>query len=174
MVQRRAARRIFHDFSHSTSASALVTRLELQRLETRKRVGKVSMMSETMQILIRAARRLFHNLSHSTVDKVSMMSKVMNYMVDIAPTPGILSAKQQNRKRSAAETSTSAIFQDKYTPQLFRPFCDPTVDLLSPEAQTVASLDAFKRKLEGHAVSARPHEHLFWPVFNILIPSDQL
>ena len=34
MVQGRAARRICHGFSHSPSASALITRLELQQVET--------------------------------------------------------------------------------------------------------------------------------------------
>ena len=46
MVQRRAARRIFYNFtfSHSTNVSALVTRLELQQLETRARVAEVSII----------------------------------------------------------------------------------------------------------------------------------
>ena len=61
IVQRRATRHIFHDFSHSTSASALITRLELQQLEAKRRA-----------------------------DKVSMTYKVRNNLVDIAPTPGTL------------------------------------------------------------------------------------
>ena len=98
MMQRRAARRIFHDFSHSTSDSALVTRLELLHLETRKRV-----------------------------DKVAIMYKVVNNLVDFCFYIGNSLAKQQNYYRSAAETP-STIFQDQCAPRLLLSFYDPTTD----------------------------------------------
>ena len=59
MVQGRAARRICHGFSHSPSASVLITRLELQQVETRRRVDKVSMVYKVVNYLFDIARELF-------------------------------------------------------------------------------------------------------------------
>ena len=98
MEQGRGARCIFNDFSHSMNASALVTRLELLHLETRKRV-----------------------------DKVAIMYKVVNDLVDFCSYIGNSLAKQQNYYRSTAETP-STIFQDQCTPRLLLPFYDPTTD----------------------------------------------
>ena len=100
MVQRTAAGHIFQDFSHSTCASVFVTRLELQQLETRRRV-----------------------------DKVSMMYKGVNNLVDIAFTPGTLQPSNSSTRGRQLKLQ------------------------VPPEAQTAASLNAFKSKLGGWAES---------------------
>ena len=89
-----------HDFSHSTSGYALITRLELQQLETRRRV-----------------------------DKVSMMYKGVNNLVDIAFTPGTLQPSNSSTRGRQLKLQ------------------------VPPEAQTAASLNAFKSKLGGWAES---------------------
>ena len=61
MVQRRLARRILHDFSSILSASSPVARLHLENLESRR-----------------------------TSDKVCMMCKIMNGLVDVNPADGLL------------------------------------------------------------------------------------
>ena len=43
-LQRRAARRMYHDFSHKSRASAMVAKLQLEQLQARRKVSKVNMM----------------------------------------------------------------------------------------------------------------------------------
>ena len=87
------------------------------------------------------------------------------------------SANQLNHQRSAAETP-STVFQDECTPQLLLSFCDPTVE---PGCPTGGTDSGFSRRLQeqtgrpgGVCELHRPQEHLFYPVFNLLIPIDQL
>ena len=44
-VQRRAARRIYRDFSHHTSATELVNKLQLQTLSERKTVSNLDVQN---------------------------------------------------------------------------------------------------------------------------------
>jgi hypothetical protein len=44
LVQRRAARRILHDFSPQTSALALVRQRDLQTLSERRKIDKAAMI----------------------------------------------------------------------------------------------------------------------------------
>ena len=56
MVQRRSARRIVHDFNSTSSVSALVAQLQLENLQSMR-----------------------------TSDRVSMMYKIINGLVDVNP-----------------------------------------------------------------------------------------
>ena len=52
MVQRQSARRILHDFSPTSSASALVTQRQLEKLQSRRTSDKVCRMYMTMTGLV--------------------------------------------------------------------------------------------------------------------------
>ena len=52
MVQRRAARRILHDFRRTSSASAMVARLQLEPLQARRKASKVTMMYRIINDLV--------------------------------------------------------------------------------------------------------------------------
>ena len=52
MVQRQSARRILHDFSPTSSASALVTKRQLEKLQSRRTSDKVCRMYMTMNGLV--------------------------------------------------------------------------------------------------------------------------
>ena len=57
MVQRRTARRILHDFRPTTSASQLVSRLDLDPLALRRTAAKATMMYKIMGGLVEATPR---------------------------------------------------------------------------------------------------------------------
>ena len=52
MVQRRAARRIYHDFSRTSSASRMVAKLKLEPLQARRKYSKVTMMYRIINDLV--------------------------------------------------------------------------------------------------------------------------
>jgi hypothetical protein len=72
LVQRRAARRILHDFSPRTSASALVRQLDLQTLSERRKI-----------------------------DKAAMLYKIINDQVDIPATAHLKPAARNTRGQQA-------------------------------------------------------------------------
>ena len=52
MVQRRSARRILHDFSSTSSASALVAQLQLENLQSRRTSNRVNIMYKIINRLV--------------------------------------------------------------------------------------------------------------------------
>ena len=72
MVQRRSARRILHDFSSTSSASALVAQLQLENLQSRR-----------------------------TSDRVSMMYKIINGLVDVNPAALLEPSNRSSRGHQA-------------------------------------------------------------------------
>jgi hypothetical protein len=79
LVQHRVARRILHEFSPRTSASALVRQLDLQTL---------------------SERRSF-SFSFSSIDKVAMLYKIINDQVDILAAVHLKPAARTTRGQQA-------------------------------------------------------------------------
>ena len=51
-VQRRAARRIYHDFSYNASATELINKIQLQTIRERRTVSKATFMYKIMSDLV--------------------------------------------------------------------------------------------------------------------------
>ena len=76
MVQRRSARRILHDFSPTTSASALVAQLQLENLQSGRTSDKVCMMYDLMNGLVNvnsAAKKLTLKIPISSIKCIRRM-----------------------------------------------------------------------------------------------------
>ena len=90
MVQRRSARRILHDFSPTSSASALVAQLQRDNLQSR-----------------------------STSDKVCMMYNIMNCLVEVNPAAGLLQPRSHSCRGHKYQLQVSHSRTDMYLHSYF-------------------------------------------------------
>ena len=119
MVQRRTARRIKRDFRPTSSASEMVKELKLANLKTRR-----------------------------TVDKTTMLYKIVHGLVDIAAPPGILiQANRSTRghdKKYLNPFSNTDTYRHSFFPSAIRLW-----NSLPPDAMKVTTVPAFKSTIEG-------------------------
>jgi len=141
MVQRRAARRILHDFRPTTSATAMVERLNLDPLQSRR-----------------------------TADKVCMMYKIMNNTVDVRPPANLIipatriTRGQQNKLQ--LPYSRTDTYKHSFFPLSYKTMEYPSHKFsLSPVNRIIQILT------EGLAGSSKlnilphPNHYCFYPVF---------
>ena len=115
MVQRRSARRICHDFSPTT---ALVNRLGLVTLETRR-----------------------------ANNKAIMMYKVMNGLVELTPRPGVICPTTRNTRgqenKLIVPYSRTDVMKHSFFPSAIRIW-----NGLPPSAPTATTIDGFRAIIE--------------------------
>ena len=99
MVQQQSARRILHDSSPTSSASALVTQRQLEKLQSRR-----------------------------TSDKVCMMYKIMNSLVDVNPTAGLLEPRIRNSRGHKYQLQVPKL-QNRQMPAFILPISNSTLEL---------------------------------------------
>ena len=95
VVQQRSARRILHDFSPTSSASVLVAQLQLENLQFLR-----------------------------TSDKVCIMYKIMNDLVDVNPSAGLLEPRfcssRGHKYQLQYPCSKTDLYPHSYFPSAFR------------------------------------------------------
>ena len=121
MVQRRAARRIYHDFSRKSSATAMVAKLQLEPLQARRKVSKVN-----------------------------MMYRIMNGLVDIDAPSGLLVPAGRSTRGHTAKLmvpfARTDIYRNSFFPSTIRLW-----NTLHQDAISSCSMEAFSATLEGWA-----------------------
>ena len=123
MVQRRAARRILHDFRRTSSASAMVARLQLEPLQARRKASKVT-----------------------------MMYRIINDLVDINAPSGLIAPVGRTTRGHQAKLLVPFARTDTYR-QSFFPSAIRLWNTLNPESVAASSLQAFTASLEGWAMN---------------------
>jgi hypothetical protein len=119
MVQRRSARRILHDFRPTTSASGLVSGLNLDPLKLRR-----------------------------TSAKATMMYKIMGGLIDLAPPDGPLTAAPRTSRGHAAKLLVPHSRTDSHRFSFF-PSAVRLWNSLPPEAPLASSPEAFRSLTEA-------------------------
>ena len=122
MTQRRAARRIYHDFSRKSSASAMVAKLQLEPLQARRKVSKVN-----------------------------MMYRIMNGLVDIDAPSGLLVPAERSTRGHQAKLMVPYARTDIYRHSFF-PSTIKLWNTLHQDSISACSLEAFSATLEGWAL----------------------
>ena len=117
-TQRRAARRIMHDFSPSTSATELLNRLELPPLHLRR-----------------------------SVDKASLLYKVVNRQVDWEPPRGLLVPATRSLRGRSDRFLQPHSRTDAHLHSLF-PSAIRMWNALPQEAASAPSISSFKSSVE--------------------------
>ena len=113
-IQRQSARRIFQDFSYTTSASTLVSKLKLPTLEQRRNTAKAT-----------------------------MIYKIMNGLVDITPVQGTLTPANRSTRRHTSKLMVPHCRTDVYLHSFF-PSAIRIWNNLPSEAPLAGSPKAFK------------------------------
>ena len=119
MVQRRAARRIVGDFSPKSSATAIVSSLNLQPLQQRR-----------------------------SLNKAAAMYKIVNRTVDLIPPPGILQPKLKQLRGHEHGFQQLQPSLDAYLHSFF-PSAIRIWNSLPSDAVTAATLASFKARSKG-------------------------
>ena len=119
MVQRRTARRIMRDFRPTSSATEMVKELNFENLRTRR-----------------------------TVDKTTMLYKIVHGLVDITAPPGVLTKTQRttrgNDMKFLYPSSNTDVYRHSFFPSTIRLW-----NSLPPDAVNVTTVPAFKTRIEG-------------------------
>ena len=119
MVQRRTARRIKRDFRPLSSASEMVKDLQLENLKTRR-----------------------------SIDKTSLLFKIVNGLVDITAPPGLMEPVTRHtrghQRKFQVPSANTEVYRHSFFPATIRLW-----NQLPPETVEATSSEAFRNAAEG-------------------------